>query len=94
MARVVTAPLALHEVPAPKRIQKLAWGVLAYNLLVIAWGAFVRATGHVTAAERFGWSFVFAGLLPDDFPPTRGVASAPWCSRISANSCLTALRMR
>ena len=34
--------------------------------------AFVEATGHVTEAERFGWSFVFAGLLPDDFPPTRG----------------------
>lgn len=40
--------------------------------------AFVDATGHVTDAERFGRSFVFAGLLPDDFPPTRGVADAPW----------------
>ena len=40
--------------------------------------AFVDATGHVTDAERFGWSFVFAGLLPDEFPPTRGVAQAPW----------------
>ena len=39
---------------------------------------FVAATGHRTDAERFGWSFVFAGLLPDDFPPTRGVAAAPW----------------
>src|SRR5688572_28179059 len=25
--------------------------------------AFVEATGHRTEAERFGWSFVFAGLL-------------------------------
>jgi sulfatase modifying factor 1 len=40
--------------------------------------AFVEATGYVTDAERSGWSFVFAGLLPDDFPPTRGVAEAPW----------------
>ena len=30
---------------------------------------FVDATGYQTEAERFGWSFVFAGLLPDDFPP-------------------------
>ena len=37
---------------------------------------FVEETGHLTEAERFGWSFVFAGLLPDDFPPTRGVAHA------------------
>lgn len=27
------------------RYAKFAWGVLAYNLLVILWGAFVRATG-------------------------------------------------
>lgn len=40
--------------------------------------AFVRATGWVTLAERFGTSFVFAGLLPDDHPPTRAVAAAPW----------------
>ncbi|MBV9485268.1 MAG: formylglycine-generating enzyme family protein [Frankiaceae bacterium] len=39
---------------------------------------FVSATGYVTDAERAGVSFVFAGLLPDDFPPTRGVAAAPW----------------
>jgi formylglycine-generating enzyme required for sulfatase activity len=43
---------------------------------------FVAATGHVTDAERFGWSFVFAGLLPDDFPDTRGVASAPWWRQV------------
>lgn len=26
--------------------------------------AFADATGHVTEAERFGWSYVFAGFLP------------------------------
>jgi formylglycine-generating enzyme required for sulfatase activity len=40
--------------------------------------AFVDATGHRTTAEEFGSSFVFAGLLPGDFPPTRAVAAAPW----------------
>lgn len=39
---------------------------------------FAEATGYVTEAERFGNSFVFGGLLPDDFPATRGVAAAPW----------------
>jgi formylglycine-generating enzyme required for sulfatase activity len=43
---------------------------------------FVEATGWRTDAERFGWSFVFGGLLPDDFPPTRGVASAPWWRQV------------
>ena len=45
-------------------------------------GAFVAATGHVTVAEREGWSFVFAGLLPDDFPPTRGVVGAEWWRQV------------
>lgn len=45
-------------------------------------GAFVAATGYRTEAERYGWSFVFGGLLPDDFPPTRGVAHAPWWRQV------------
>jgi len=45
-------------------------------------GAFVSATGYVTEAEREGWAFVFGGLLPDDFPDTRGVAAAPWWRQV------------
>jgi formylglycine-generating enzyme required for sulfatase activity len=44
--------------------------------------AFVGATGYVTEAERFGWAFVFVGLLPDAFPPTRRVAHAPWWRQV------------
>jgi formylglycine-generating enzyme required for sulfatase activity len=45
-------------------------------------GRFAENTGYVTEAERFGWSFVFGGLLPDDFPPTRAVAQAPWWRQV------------
>jgi sulfatase modifying factor 1 len=44
--------------------------------------AFVDATGWRTDAERFKWSFVFGGLLPDEFPPTRGVEGAPWWRQV------------
>ncbi|MEL7210723.1 MAG: formylglycine-generating enzyme family protein, partial [Actinomycetota bacterium] len=44
--------------------------------------AFVDATGHVTDAERFGWSFVFHLFLPDDFPDTRAVAATPWWRQV------------
>ena len=44
--------------------------------------AFAEATGYATEAERFGWSFVFGGLLPDDFPPTQAVAAAPWWRKV------------
>lgn len=40
--------------------------------------AFVEAAGMVTSAESEGWSFVFAGVLPDDFGDTRGVVGAEW----------------
>jgi formylglycine-generating enzyme len=43
---------------------------------------FTEEAEYSTEAERFGWSFVFAGLLPDDFPPTRSVAQAPWWRQV------------
>jgi formylglycine-generating enzyme len=51
-----------------------------------AFARFVADTDHITEAERFGWSFVFAGLLPDDFPVTRGVAAAPWWRQVEGAS--------
>ena len=43
---------------------------------------FVDETGYVSDAERYGWSFVFGGLLPDDFPETAAVAHAPWWRQV------------
>ncbi len=48
--------------------------------------SFVAATAYVTDAERFGWSFVFAGLLPDDFEETAAVAAAPWWRQVRGAS--------
>jgi formylglycine-generating enzyme required for sulfatase activity len=44
--------------------------------------AFVDATGHVTDAERYGWSFVFAWFLPEEFPDTRAVVGAEWWRQV------------
>jgi formylglycine-generating enzyme required for sulfatase activity len=43
---------------------------------------FAMANHYVTEAEQFGWSFVFGGLLPDEFPPTQGVVQAPWWRKV------------
>jgi formylglycine-generating enzyme len=56
--------------------------IAAYAVTNEEFGAFVEAAGHRTTAERFGWSFVFAGLLPHDFPLTQAVAQAPWWRRV------------
>ncbi len=65
-----------------RRVVLDAFAIGAHAVSNADFAAFVDDTGYVTEAERFGWSFVFAGLLPDDFPPTRGVASAPWWRQV------------
>jgi len=39
---------------------------------------FIADTGYLTEAERFGWSFVFHALLPENAGPTQGVVGAVW----------------
>mgnify|MGYP001156695035 FL=1 len=46
------------------------------------YAAFVEEAGYSTDAEQIGWSFVFAGLLPDDFEDTRGVQATPWWRQV------------
>jgi formylglycine-generating enzyme required for sulfatase activity len=48
---------------------------------------FAEATGHVTEAERFGWSFVFAGLLgASEARAGPVVADAPWWVQVAGAS--------
>ena len=47
---------------------------------------FVDATGYVTEAEKFGNSFVFQLLLPEDAPPSEAVAAVPWWRMIDGAS--------
>jgi formylglycine-generating enzyme len=58
----------------------------AYAVTNERFATFVQATGYKTEAERYGWSFVFAGLLPDNFPPTRAVAQTPWWRQVYRTS--------
>src|SRR4051812_36481595 len=60
--------------------------IAAKAVSVEQYAAFAAATGHVTEAERQGWSFVFAGLLPDGFPATRANAMAPWWRAVEGAS--------
>ncbi|MAM11876.1 MAG: sulfatase modifying factor 1 (C-alpha-formyglycine- generating enzyme 1) [Rhizobiaceae bacterium] len=47
---------------------------------------FVAATGYVSEAERFGWSAVFAGLLPAETEVTGNAPSTPWWVRVDGAS--------
>jgi formylglycine-generating enzyme required for sulfatase activity len=47
---------------------------------------FIQATGYVTEAERFGWSFVFYAHIPEDRFEALvedTVAAAPWWCKVS-----------
>jgi len=63
-------------------VEVSAFSIGAYAVTNDDFSSFVEETGYITDAERFGWSFVFAGLLPDDFPPTEGVVHAPWWRKV------------
>jgi formylglycine-generating enzyme len=63
-------------------IELVAFRIDRYAVTNAQFGAFVNDTGWLTEAESYGWSFVFGGLLPDDFPPTRGVQAAPWWRQV------------
>jgi heme A synthase len=45
MARVGTVTAPTPAIPRTRLFMRYAWGVLAYNLAVILWGAVVRVTG-------------------------------------------------
>jgi sulfatase modifying factor 1 len=63
-----------------------SFAIVATAVTNAEFAAFVADTGHVTDAESAGWSFVFAALLPDDHPPTRALASAPWWRQVHGAS--------
>ena len=43
---------------------------------------FVKETGYVTEAERFGWSFVFFSDVSDAIQETEGVVGTEWWRRV------------
>ena len=66
----------VHEVTLPEfRIDR-------YAVTNQQFGEFVSDSGWTTDAEKYSWSFVFFGLLPDEFPLTRGVENAPWWRQV------------
>ncbi|WP_246051266.1 SUMF1/EgtB/PvdO family nonheme iron enzyme [Nocardioides guangzhouensis] len=61
-----------------REVELAAYRIARCAVTIHGFADFVDATGYSADAERYGWSFVFGGFLPDDFPPARGVAAAPW----------------
>nr|MDP9114106.1 COX15/CtaA family protein [Acidobacteriota bacterium] len=62
--QVLAAPPRPSEAAAHLRFARFAWGVLAYNVAVILWGAIVRATGSGAGCGGH-WPLCNGDVLPD-----------------------------
>ena len=61
----------------PERPVKLQpFGIAKRTVTNAEFAAFVRQTGYATEAEAYGWSFVFAGLLPES--RAQRAPETPW----------------
>jgi formylglycine-generating enzyme len=56
------------------------FAIACYAVSNLQFAEFVRQTGYTTDAERYGWSFVFEGLLPDEArrQSLKRAAETPW----------------
>ncbi|HVW40134.1 MAG TPA: formylglycine-generating enzyme family protein [Amycolatopsis sp.] len=64
------------------RVRLSPFAISRHAVTIEKFAEFVSDTGYLTEAERCGWSFVFAGFLPDDSPLTRAVQGAPWWRQV------------
>ncbi len=73
------APTFLADGEGPVRSVNLdAFWIDCYATSNADFSSFVLDTGYVTEAERYGWSFVFYMLLPENQRDKPAVADAPW----------------
>lgn len=76
-------PLIAADGEGPARPVRLdAFEIETETVTNDRFAAFVAATGYVTEAERFGWSPVFIGLLPDGAGYYANEGETPWWVRV------------
>jgi len=81
------APQITEDGEGPLRKKKLAGFKIGSTAVTNAqFAEFIASTGHVTEAERFGWSFVFWSDMPDGARPSLGVDGVEWWRRVDGVS--------
>ena len=66
----------------PRRVRVAPFLMAATTVTNAEFERFVAATGHVSEAEQWGWSFVFWTDVPQSVGPTDGVAGSEWWRRV------------
>ncbi|TNF20677.1 MAG: formylglycine-generating enzyme family protein [Rhodobacteraceae bacterium] len=76
-------PVLAEDAEGPLRRKTIAPFRIGVTTVTNAqFAAFIEETGHVTEAERFGWSFVFWSQVPSAVGPTQGVVDVEWWRRV------------
>ena len=76
------APLLPQDGEGPSRRAMLRpFRIDAHAVTNRRFAAFVAATGHVTEAERFGWSYVFWMFIPEGVAAP-SPAGTPWWGQV------------
>lgn len=76
-------PGILNDGEGPLRRSKISpFRMTATTITNAEFERFVAATGHVTEAEHFGWSFVFWAQVPEAVGSTSGVPEVEWWRRV------------
>ncbi len=65
-----------------RRVKLKPFRIGVTTVTVAQFAEFVRSTGYVTEAERFGWSFVFHTDVPPEVGHTEGVAGLEWWRQV------------
>ncbi len=63
MARAFPGTITPRRMPPLTRFARFAWGLLAYDIAVVAWGAYVRATGSGAGCGRH-WPLCNGEVVP------------------------------
>lgn len=76
-------PVIAGDGEGPRRKASLrAFALEAHTVTNARFAAFVRETGYVTEAERFGWSAVFRGLLSEGARYEAASGPTPWWVKV------------
>ena len=80
------AELAVDGEGPERRVRVNPFLIGATTVTNAEFETFVKATGHVTEAERWGWSFVFWSDVPDQVGASEAVLGSEWWRRVDGAS--------
>src|SRR5688572_13107870 len=81
------SPAEVRDPHKSRALSRFAWSVLAYNVAVVLWGAFVRATGSGAGCGRH-WPLCNGEVVPHTWGAARLIE---WSHRVTSGIALASV---